>query len=149
MANKRAVIALLATLLVVANARSAGVKVEAYMTNSPDSDSATWFLSNITNLFAVFKTTGIKSGDKVRGVLIADDVGEAAPPNTKITEKTLTLQSDTNKGEFDFSNPPDGWPLGKYHFELYVNGELATKVSFAIRPAKIKDSQKVDGSTGD
>jgi hypothetical protein len=36
-------------------------------------------------------------------------------------------------GVFSLSQPTKGWPLGKYHLEIFVNGDLATKVSFAIK----------------
>ena len=80
----------------------------------------------------MFKTKGIKDGDKVRGVLIAEDVGDVAPANTKVLEKTLALNGDTDDGDFNFSKPTNGWPVGKYRVEVYVNDELATTAKFAI-----------------
>jgi hypothetical protein len=71
----------------------------------------TSFTADTPKLFAIFKTKGIKNGDKVRGVLIAEDVGDAAPANTKVLEKTLTLEEDTDDGDFNFSKPTAGWQI--------------------------------------
>jgi len=46
--------------------------------------------------------------------LIAEDVGDVAPPNTNALEKTLTMDGDTADGDFDFSKPTNGWPVGQY-----------------------------------
>ena len=59
-------------------------------------------------MYAIFKTKGVISGDKIRAVWIADDVGEAAPAGAKIDEKTLTMEGDTEDGVFSLSQPTKG-----------------------------------------
>lgn len=125
----------IAGLIAVATARGGKVKVEAYMTTGPEDEATTSFTSDTTNIFVIFKTKGLKDGDKLHGVLIAEDVGDAAPANTKVLEKELAMDGDTDAGDFKFIKPTNGWPAGKYHVEIYVNDELATKVSFAIKAA--------------
>ncbi len=93
------------------------VKVRAVMTTDPEDEPVTSFTADTPKLFAMFKTTGITNGDKLRGVLIAEDVGDVAPANTKVLEKTLTLEEDTDDGDFAFSKPTKGWPVGKYRVE--------------------------------
>jgi len=68
--------------------------------------------------------------------LIAEDVGDVAPANTKVLEKTLALDEDTDDGDFNFSKPTKAWPLGKYRVELYVDDELATTTEFTVEAAK-------------
>jgi len=123
---------LIASLIAVSVARAADVNIEVYMTSTPGGEEETSFAADTPSLFAMFKTKGIKDGDKVRGVLIAEDVGDVAPANTKILEKTLALNGDTDDGDFNFSKPTKGWPVGKYRVEVYVNDELATTAKFAI-----------------
>ena len=94
----------------------------------------------------MFETKGAKNGDKVRGVLIAEDVGDAAPANTKVFDKTLTIEGDTEAGDFNFSMPTNGWPVGKYRVEIYVNDELATTTKFTIKAAKSKKDADDDES---
>ena len=123
---------LIASLIAVSVARAADANIEVYMTSTPGGEEETSFAADTPSLFAMFKTKGIKDGDKVRGVLIAEDVGDVAPANTKVLEKTLALNGDTDDGDFNFSKPTKGWPVGKYRVEVYVNDELATTAKFAI-----------------
>jgi hypothetical protein len=126
------------------------VKVRAVMTTGPKDEPVTSFTADTPKLFAMFKTTGIKNGNKLRGVLIAENVGDVAPANTKVLEKTLTLEEDTDDGDFNFSKPTNGWPVGKYRVEIYVNDDLAKTVKFTIEAAKSdkesKDESKDDSS---
>src|SRR5882762_2902925 len=123
---------LIATVISASLAHAADVSVEVYMTSTAGGEEETSFAPDTPKLFAMFKTKGIKDGDKVRGVLIAEDVGDVAPANTKVLEKTLALDGDTDDGDFNFSKPTKGWPVGKYRVEVYVNHELATTAKFAI-----------------
>jgi hypothetical protein len=139
---KRTFALLFVTGICVAAAKAGDVKVDVVMTTSPNGEPTTSFTADAPKLFALFKTKGATNGDKARGVLFADDVGDAAPANTKVFETSLTLEGDTEDGGFNFSKPTTGWPVGKYHVEIYVNDELATKVQFTIRAAKVKKSQE-------
>jgi outer membrane usher protein FimD/PapC len=116
-------------------AHAGDVTVEATMTIGPNGKETTTFSADAPKVFASFKTNGASEGDKVRGVWIADEVGDAAPKGTKIDEKTLKMDGDTEDGVFSLSKPDKGWPVGKYHFEIYVNDELATKLNFTIKAA--------------
>lgn len=132
----RIVALLIASVIPVSLARAADVNVEVYTTSSPGGEEETSFAPDTPKLFAMFETKGIKDGDKVRGVLIAEDVGDAAPANTKVLEKTLALDEDTDDGDFNFSKPTKGWPVGKYRVEVYVNDELAATTKFSIETSK-------------
>lgn len=107
--------------------------IKVTMTTGPQDEPTAIFATNTPKLYAIFKTKGVKNGDKLRAVWIADDVGEVAPAATKIDEKTLTMEGDTDDGAFTLSKPFKGWPAGKYHVEIYVNEHLVTKVKFAIK----------------
>ena len=135
------VVALVVSLICLSVAKAGDVSVKVRMTAGPQDPPSTTFASNTPTLYAIFKTEGANVGDKIRGVWVADDVGNAAAPHTKIEERTLTADGDTYDGEFTLSNPP-AWPVGKYHFEIYVNNELATQVKFTIKAANVKKSQE-------
>ena len=132
---KRTFAFLFISMICIAAARAGEVKVEAFMTTDPEKDAVTTFEANTSNIFAIFKTKGLQDGDKLRGVLVAEDVGDVAPANTKVLEKILPMDGDTDAGDFKFIKPTAGWPVGKYHVEIYVNDELATKVKFTIKAA--------------
>jgi hypothetical protein len=109
------------------------VKVDITLATDVEGVPVTSFSSDTTTLYAMFQTKGIKAGDKVRGALIAEDVGNVAPANTKVADKTLTLDENTDDGDFYFSKPDNGWPVGKYRIDIYVNEQLAGSVKFTIK----------------
>jgi hypothetical protein len=129
---KRIFESVIVLLISVAIAHAADVTVKVVMTTGPKDEPVTTFAPDTPKIFAMFETTGIAKGDKVRGDLIAEDVGDAAPANTQVLSKTLTLDEDTTDGTFTFSKPNKDWPPGKYRVEMYVNDELVTKAKFAI-----------------
>lgn len=133
---KRTLALLIGMMICAAVARGGDVKVTAVMTTDPKDKPTTLFTPDTPKVLALFKTKGAQTGDKLRGVWIADDVGDAAPANTKIDETTLTLNGDTDDGNFSCSKPAKGWPVGKYHLDIYANDELATTVKFTIEAAK-------------
>src|SRR4051812_41334017 len=108
------------------------VKITATLCTQPGEKAATTFATDTPKIYAMFKTEGISSGNKVKAVLVAEDVGDAAPANTTVLEKTLDLNEDTSDGAFNFSKPDKGWPPGKYRVEFYANDTLATKAGFTI-----------------
>jgi hypothetical protein len=118
-------------IICAAVARGGEVKVKAVITG-PDGEQTTTFTTGTPKVMAEFKTTGGQGGDKIRGVWIADDVGDAAPAKTKIDESTITMVPLANGGTFSMSKPTKGWPAGKYHVEIYANGKLATTAKFTI-----------------
>jgi hypothetical protein len=132
---------LVATFVCVAVAGAAEIKVEAYVTNSPEGEAATIFSPETRSFYAILKAKGLSPGDKIRGVWIADDVGDAAPPNFKIQETALTAQDATLDAQFSLAKP-GSWPRGDYHVEIYVNDKLETKLKFAIKPVKAKSSRE-------
>src|SRR5689334_15653998 len=92
--------------------RAGDVQVDAKMMTNPEGEETTMFPADAPKVYAMFKTKGVSAGDKIRAVWIADDVGEAAPAGTKIDEKTLKAEGDTEDGVFSLSKPTNGWPVG-------------------------------------
>jgi len=136
-------------LISVAIAIATDVNVDAYITNSPEAGRASIFSPETHSFYAMFKAKGLKSGDNIRGVWIADDVGDAAPNNFKIEEKTLTAQEETLDAQFSLTKP-GAWPRGDYHVEIYVNDKLATKVKFSVKPlTKPKKQEQEEEESGD
>ena len=94
------------------------------------------FATDTAKIYCLWKADGIQSATPVRGVWIAEDVGEAAPANTKIDEATVTADQDDFYGAFSLPKPTKGWPVGKYRVEIYSGDELATSVEFSIKGGK-------------
>src|SRR3989442_15466626 len=123
------------SLICLAVAKAGDVSVKVRMTTGPQDPPTTTFASNTPKLFAIFKTEGAKTGEKIRGVLIAEDVGDVAPANTKVFETILNMEGDTEAGDFNFNKPTNDWPVGKYRVKIYVNDKLATTAKFTIKAA--------------
>jgi len=143
---KRSVALCVCTFICGAAVLRGEVEVEVIMTTGPDDlvnefarshavAALTSFAADTPMLYAIFKTRGVRKGDKIRVVCIGDDIGDAAPKGTKIDEGTVTATGDTEDSMFTLSKPVKGWPVGQYHVEVYVNEQLAVKASFSIRAA--------------
>lgn len=126
------------------------MKVEAAIAKDKETRPATTFPADVPKLYAFFRTHGSEKGDKLRGVWIAEDVGDAAPRQTKIDEATLTADQDDFYGAFSLSKPTKGWPVGKYRVDIYSGDEVATSVEFTIKAGKSKkesDEESEDHSS--
>src|SRR5882724_62186 len=143
------VVPLVVSLICLSVVKAGVVSVKVRMTAGPQDPPSTTFATNTPTLYAIFKTEGAKTGDKIRGVLIAEDVGDVAPANTKVLETILDVEGDTEVGDFSFSKPTNGWPVGKYRVEIYVNDELATTAKFTINAAKKKSADEEEEESGD
>ena len=130
-------------------ARGGDVKVTAVMTTGLKDKSTSTFTSDTPRVLALFKTKGAQKGDKLRGVWIADDVGDAAPAKTVIDEATVTLEGDVEDGNFSCSKPTKGWPAGKYHVDIYANDKLATSEKFTIEAAEKMDKESAGSADED
>lgn len=141
---KRTFALLTAVVICASVARAGDAKVEAAIAVDKDTRPATTFAADVPKLYAFFRTKGIEKGDKLRGVWIAENVGEAAPENTRIDESTLTADQDDFYGAFSLSKPTKGWPVGKYKVEIYAGDELATTVKFTIKAGKSDEESGED-----
>jgi len=143
---KRTIALLISMIGCAVLAQAGDVKVKAMITTGPGDEETTSLAPDTPKIFGIFKTKGLQKGDKLRGVWIAEDVGSAAPANSKVGEKTLALDEDTDDGDFSVSKPTKGWPVGKYRLEIYVNDKLATTEKFTIKGKTEKESAESEES---
>ncbi len=71
------------------------------------------------DFWVTFDVGDTSKGGKIEGILICDK-SDAAPPNTKVVETSMDVKPGMD-GDFDFSKPTKGWPVGDYHVEVYYN----------------------------
>lgn len=119
----------------VARADGLPADAKAYLSTDDKSDPTTVFAPDTANICAYFKAPGAK-GDAYHAVLIAEDVGTVAPPNTKILQVDMDVDATKPFGDATYSKPNAGWPVGKYRFELYLNSDLVTTIKFTVEAAK-------------
>ena len=124
----------------VANAADPQMKV-TLTKDKTGGTPATTFDPTVETVFALFKGENLHAGDKLRGVWIAEDVGDAAPPGTKIDEKTVDSPGESATGNFSLSKPDKGWPVGKYKLDVYVNDKLVTTEKFSVAGAGKPNSE--------
>ena len=115
-----------------APASTANPVVESAIAKDSDTPPATTFAADVPKLYAFFKSTGTHKGDTFRAVWIAEDVGAAAPKETKIDEATLAADTDDFTAAFSMSKPTKGWPVGKYRTEIHLGDKLASTAKFSI-----------------
>lgn len=80
----------------------------------------------------------VNKGQKLKSVWIAEDTNNVAPANYKIDEKEIVVSPDVANepgvtADFSLSKPTNGWPLGSYHVDLYVDGKLDQSISFSVK----------------
>ncbi|HEY1552964.1 MAG TPA: hypothetical protein VGG28_34275 [Kofleriaceae bacterium] len=86
----------------------------------------------------MYKTADLpKAGDVYVIQWIAEDVGQAAPPNTVIgtvNEPVTDLGFGVKSYQVDskLTKPTSGWPVGKYRVEVKLDGTLVTTAHFKV-----------------
>ena len=151
MIRQRMIWAAVAGMAMTAAARliAGDMTVEAVVAVDKDTKPTTTFSADVPQIYCFFRTKGSEKGDKLRAVWIADDVGDAAPADTKIDESSLTADQENFYGAFSLSKPTKGWPTGKYHVAIYNGDEVGTTVKFTIKGGKVSAKSDEDESSDD
>ena len=108
--------------------------IHAILVKEGDTTPVTKYSTDTAKLEALWKGSGLKAGDKIRAIWIAEDFGIAEKNNSRITESETTAYKADDDGAFALGRPKEGWPSGKYRLEIYVNTKLAETLKFTIEP---------------
>src|SRR3954469_24010084 len=114
----------------IASGRPKSVRVILAKENSEQ--PTTKFSADSVKIRALWRGANLRAGDKLHAIWIADDVGATAPKHTTITVSDVTAYKPDDDGIFSLQRPKEGWPPGKYRFEMYLNGKLADGLNFTI-----------------
>jgi uncharacterized RDD family membrane protein YckC len=90
----------------------------------------TEFYTDTPKIVCVWAVEGVDLGVPIRSVWIAEDVGDAAPPDYQLEDKSI---DGVNEGSFYITTPANGWPVGKYRLEIYIGDKLAKQIPFTIK----------------
>ena len=92
------------------------------------------FSSGTPQIYARWQGQRLRKGAKVRAVWIAEniDIGEDVPPDYKVDEASAIAESPTAHGAFVLSRPEDGWAIGDYRAEFYVDDVLVETMKMKI-----------------
>ena len=106
-----------------------------YVATSKEGKPATTFSTDVPTIYAVWKGQALEVGDKIHAVWIAEDIGDAAPKESKILAGDAKVYKADEEGAFTLSRPGGRiWPVGKYRVEVSINGNLSDLAKFTITP---------------
>ncbi len=89
------------------------------------------FAPDAPKVFAVYRVI-VGQGTKVKASWFAEKVA-GLEPKTKLAENETTFSSKGEFiGSFYCSKPPQGWPVGSYSVNLYMDGVLRKTLGFRV-----------------
>ena len=92
----------------------------------------TTFSSDIPQIYVRWKGHRLRKGAKVRVEWIAENIGDDAPADYGADEASTIADGPRSQGAFILSRPDDGWALGDYRAEFYVDDVLVDTVKLKI-----------------
>jgi hypothetical protein len=90
------------------------------------------FSSNTSEIYARWQGQRLRQGAKVKAVWIAENIGEDFPQDYKVDEASAIAETPIAHGAFTLVRPEDGWALGDYRVEFYVDDVLVDAVKAKI-----------------
>jgi hypothetical protein len=94
--------------------------------------ASTSFSSDTPQIYVRWQGQRLRKGGKVKAVWIAENIGEDFPPDYKVDEASATVESENAHGVFTLARPEDGWTIGDYRVEFYVDDILVDAVKLKI-----------------
>lgn len=85
-------------------------------------------------LHALVTVADAAAGTVVKGAWVSVDA--ISTPNYQIDAAEVTMKEAEGTLHFSLSRPNNGWPLGNYRLDVYLNGRLATMATFSIAAAE-------------
>jgi hypothetical protein len=82
-------------------------------------------------IYARWHGRDLRDHAKIRAVFIAAKVADISP-DSQIDEMETTAPTANSGGTFSLSRPTDGWDVGDYRIEFYVDDALVDTVKFKI-----------------
>jgi hypothetical protein len=113
--------------------QSAGphIKVAMITNDKYSQDEKGVFAPDAPKVFAVYRIVA-GQGTKVKASWFAEKVA-GLEAKTKLAENETTFSSKGEFiGSFTCSKPPQGWPVGSYSVNLYMDGVLKKTLGFRV-----------------
>jgi len=92
----------------------------------------TTFSSSTSEIFGRWQGQRLRKGARVKAVWIAENIGEDFPQDYKVDEASAVAETPRARGAFTMARPQDGWALGDYRVEFYVDDVLVDTVKAKI-----------------
>jgi hypothetical protein len=81
----------------------------------------TTFTSDAPQIYVRWQGRRLRKGGKVKAVWIAENIGEDFPQDYKVDEASATVESQNAHGAFTLARPENGWAIGDYRVEFYID----------------------------
>ncbi|MBO0696440.1 MAG: hypothetical protein J2P56_10135 [Verrucomicrobia bacterium] len=94
--------------------------------------ASTTFSSDTPQIYVRWQGQRLRKGGKVKAVWIAENIGEDFPQDYKVDEASAVAESQKARGIFTLARPEDGWAIGDYRVEFYVDDVLVDAVKLKI-----------------
>jgi hypothetical protein len=88
------------------------------------------FSTNVPEIHALVELSEMQPGTRVKGAWISIDAIDI--PNYEIDAAEVVINQSEGVVHFSLSRPNNGWPVGNYKLDIYLNGKLSTMASFSI-----------------
>jgi hypothetical protein len=92
----------------------------------------TTFSSDTPQIYVRWQGDRLRKGANVRVDWIAENIGDDAPADYGADEASTIADGPTAHGTFTLSRPDDGWALGDYRAEFYVDDVLVDTMKLKI-----------------
>lgn len=114
--------------------------ISCFLTDAGDDSSMQQkeaFSTNSAMIYLLCTSDEVAEGQTVKAVWIAADTQGMAPNHYKIGEKSFEVNKNMDEKKdwtikYSLSKPYTGWPIGQYHVDLFVDGELANSLKFQV-----------------
>jgi hypothetical protein len=94
--------------------------------------ASTTFSSDTLQIYVRWQGQRLRKGGKVKAVWIAENIGEDFPQDYKVDEASATVESQNARGAFTLARPEDGWAIGDYRVQFYVDDVLVDAAKLKI-----------------
>jgi hypothetical protein len=92
----------------------------------------TTFSADTPQIYVRWQGRRLRKGGKVKAVWIAENIGEDFPQDYKIDEASAMVEIENARGAFTLARPENGWAIGDYRVEFYVDDVLVDAVRLKI-----------------
>ena len=99
-------------------------------------NKTTVFQPDTENIYVVYDWSGKAANQEMKISWYFDD------SNYKIDESSYSLPINLNMGSSNgtISRPYEGWPVGNYHVEFSISGQVLKEVYFKVQDANMQES---------
>jgi hypothetical protein len=115
-----------------AKSEAASKRLSVTFANDQFGKPSTTFSSDAPQIYVRWHGQRLRKGGKVKAVWIAENIGEDFPQGYKVDEASATVESQNAHGAFTLARPEDGWAVGDYRVEFYVDDILAETAKLKI-----------------